>query len=99
MPRRFLLSVVGPHSTGPVRFPVVDAELALYHDEDFGPCFSGGMFLYPFSGSPADDFSDSSTCGIDGNFYEDVLGKSWHSLTGAPYFTPVEVEVFSAVLL
>ncbi|MDR3740830.1 MAG: TLD domain-containing protein [Terracidiphilus sp.] len=90
----FLLSVVGPHSPGPVRFPVVPHEAwsALWCDSDSGPNFHMGLTVD--SCSPADKFH-GCMCEIDGVVYEDVLGKGVASLTGKRFSSPVEMEVFA----
>ncbi|MDR3742444.1 MAG: TLD domain-containing protein [Terracidiphilus sp.] len=90
-PDAFVLSVVGPHSPGPVRFPVVarNADSAIFSDPLCGPVFRGGLLVKAFVGEWA------CSCAITGLTYEDVLGQGSNSFTGSHSFSPVEIEVFA----
>lgn len=88
-PDAFLLSVVGPHTPGPVKFPVVNPHKALYCHGIVGPSFFQSLYVFTSD-------STASFCSIgDGTGYADVLGQGDNSLTGGRLFTPTEVEVFA----
>lgn len=94
-PDSFLLSVVGPHSPDPVRFPVVSADRALYFSGYSGPVFDEGLTVQSSNPGRTALFGKDSNCGISGRVYEDVLGKGNESLTGSRFFVPTEIEAFA----
>ncbi|MDR3738138.1 MAG: TLD domain-containing protein [Terracidiphilus sp.] len=100
-PDAFLLSVVGPYSSRPVKFPVLPekAHEALYNVEGCGPAFTIGLVVCSVGMSPTAVFGDWSNCSVGDGGYENVLGKGNESLTGAHHFTPTEMEVFAVARL
>ncbi|MDR3737888.1 MAG: TLD domain-containing protein [Terracidiphilus sp.] len=75
-PDGFVMSVSGPHSPEPVRFPVKPAysDKALFCDAALGPCFTGGLHIR--GENRWTEFNDKSSCHM-GKYYEDVLGKGF----------------------
>ncbi|MDR3413249.1 MAG: hypothetical protein P4L87_20235, partial [Formivibrio sp.] len=92
----FLLSVTGPYTTAPVRFPVKagKAGKAVACHAGRGPVFNGGLYVLADNKSPTACFDGGSSCNI-GNYYEDTIGMGKKSLTGSQFYVPVEVEAFA----
>lgn len=97
-PDAFLLSVVGPYSPGPVRFPVAIVDIALDFSAELGPSFGPSLNVCTTNWVATDVFDKASSSGLGCCTYADVLGKGNRALIGDFHFIPAEVEVFQVAI-
>jgi hypothetical protein len=87
-PTAFLFTIVNPHGDPPALFPGKTGD-SIICSATIGPCFAG---LHVMFGA----FGQDGHSNI-GGYYVNSTRHSGHAvLTGAPYFTPAEVEVWGS---
>jgi hypothetical protein len=96
----FLFTVLNPFGDGIVKMAVNErsesvGEAMLCH-AGRGPWFDCGFVVGSSSESPTAVFDERSYCGLrsEGTF-GDPLGRGYKTFTGATYFRPFEIEVWS----
>jgi hypothetical protein len=96
----FLFTVLNPFGDGIVKMAVNEesryaGEAMLCH-AGWGPWFGGGFVVGSSSDSPTAVFDEGSNCRLwsDGTF-GNPLGRGSNTFTGATYFKPLEIEVWS----
>jgi hypothetical protein len=96
----FVFTVLNPFGDGIVKMAVneksVVAGWAMQCHAGHGPWFGGGFGVRSSSRSPTAVFDEESWCGLGSRgAFGDPLGRGWNTFTGAQYFRPLEVEVWS----
>jgi hypothetical protein len=98
----FLFTVLNSFGDGIVKMAVNEASRhagkAMQCHAGLGPVFSGGFVLRSSSCSPTAVFDDEEECRcelVSGNTFADPLGRCSDTFSGAYYFKPLEIEVWS----
>jgi hypothetical protein len=96
----FVFTVLNPFGDGIVKMQVNEgsdvADWAMMCNAGYGPWFGYGFVVKSSSGSPSAVFDERSGCELDsiGTFC-DPLGRGVYTFSGAHYFRPLEIEVWS----
>jgi hypothetical protein len=96
----FLFTVLNPFGDGIVKMAVNErsgvAGQAMGCHAGWGPWFGGGFGVGSSSLSPTAVFDEESVCGlVSVGAFGDPLGRGRNTFTGARYFRPLEIEVWS----